>query len=545
VVLPEDLRASGTELQVEIIYETAPGDECTAVQWLPPEQTAGKLHPYLFTQCQSTHCRSMVPCQDAPAVKVTYEANVTVPSPLVALMSAVGTGSETAGSHTTYSFIQKVPISAYLIALAAGNLESRDIGPRTRVWAEPSVVELAAYEFADTEMFVSTAEKLCGDYVWGRYDLLMLPPSFPYGGMENPCLTFVTPTLLAGDRSLSNVIAHEVAHSWTGNLVTNATWADFWLNEGFTVFIERRLIRKIFGEPTAALKQRAGWANLLRAVEHFGADHPFTRLHIPMENVDPDDCFSNVSYEKGCAFVSYLEDLVGGPDQFEPFLQAYLYRFQYGTVSHDQLRHFFEQYFADQGVSRDTLDEVDWDHWVHDPGMPDFEPKLDTRLIDAVQKCATEWIDYGKADSQLDQGWTSDQKLVLVETLLEAVVEHGVVFSLEVLDRIDQRYGFSATRNSEILFKWCLFMLRTGDTRKLDLVARFLSEQGRMKFVRPLYRQLLTSGEAARAVAQSTFALNRPQYHAIAQKMVARDLANAGLEPSSSSSSSVASGTSH
>ncbi len=554
VVLPEEARGAGCEVVVEVSYETAPGAGCSAVQWLSPEQTAGKVLPYLFTQCQSIHCRSMLPCQDAPCVKATYEARVTVPSPLVALMSAVSLGSEAAAAGVvgpvgagsvsgsaaqTFLFRQDVPVSSYLIALAVGQLESRDLSPRTRVWSEPSVVELAAFEFAETDRFVRVAEELCGDYVWGRYDLLMLPPSFPYGGMENPQLTFVTPTLLCGDRSLCNVIAHEVTHSWTGNLITNATWSDFWLNEGWTVFIERKILSRMFGERFAALKQRAGWGGLGRAIDQYGAEHAFTRLHIPMDEVDPDDAFSPVAYEKGCAFITYLESVVGGPAAFEPFLRAYMLRFQFGTVSAHEFKAFFTTYFSSSSsgtksgarkVPPEALAAVDWDLWLHGPGMPHFKPAPDMGYIEAVEQVAKVWVAAGDYAPQppaaaLDADFIPDQVVVLLEYLLEALPARP--FSALELDRLDRRYRLSQTRNSEIMFKWGLLTIKAGDERKFDMVVRFLSEQGRMKLVRPLYREMLALNDNGRAAARKCFEANKDNYHAICHKMIARDIAQA------------------
>eukprot|EP00978_Attheya_sp_CCMP212_P000141 scaffold272_cov31-Attheya_sp.AAC.1 len=262
---------------VRIEYETSPSS--SAIQWLPPAQTAGKVHPYLFTQCQAIHARSMLPCQDTPSNKCTYSAVVTVPSPLVALMSALSTGSQDLEDGTIqYTFDQKVPVPSYLIALAVGALEKRDIGPRSAVWSEKEMVEAGAYEFAETEDFLQAGEEIAGPYVWGRYDILLLPPSFPYGGMENPMLTFVTPTLLAGDRSLVNVVAHEIAHSWFGNLATSKTWGHFWMNEGFTVFLERKILKKLRGSGCYNLAAMMGLKALEDSVNLFGMKHPFTCL---------------------------------------------------------------------------------------------------------------------------------------------------------------------------------------------------------------------------------------------------------------------------
>jgi len=315
VCLPEGT-APGDELEVEVRYRTSPAS--SALQFLGAGQTAGKAHPFMFSQCQAIHARSMLPCQDTPSVKATYSAALRCPEPLRALMSAVPTGSPEAwepsprgplaaphAGTATFHFEQRVPVPSYLIAVAVGELRGLDISDRCRVWAEPSVVESARHEFEGTEEFLRTAEEVAGEYVWGRYDLLVLPPSFPYGGMENPCLTFVTPTLLAGDRSLVNVVAHEIAHSWTGNLVTNGSWEHFWLNEGFTVLLERKIIGRLRGEPARQFQASSGFLGLAEAVKLFGEDHNYTRL-VPdlSDGADPDDAFSRVPYEKGSYFLS-------------------------------------------------------------------------------------------------------------------------------------------------------------------------------------------------------------------------------------------------
>ncbi|KPP57342.1 hypothetical protein Z043_124952 [Scleropages formosus] len=270
ISLPFEL-SRGQHVIVEVTYETSP--KASALQWFAPEQTAGKKHPYLFSQCQAIHCRAMVPCQDTPSVKHTYYAQVSVPRELVALMSAVRDGQEVDpedSNRTIFRFRQTVPMPSYLIAIVVGALEYRKVGPRSSVWSEKELVDLAAFEFSETESMLRIAEDLVGPYVWQQYDILVLPPSFPYGGMENPCLTFATPTLLAGDKSLSNVIAHEIAHSWTGNLVTNKTWEHFWLNEGHTVYLERMIGRFLQSEQFRQFMAIGGWKELKETVRLSG-----------------------------------------------------------------------------------------------------------------------------------------------------------------------------------------------------------------------------------------------------------------------------------
>ena len=273
VPIPDNLRSGGSEFRVKFLYATSP--EASAVQWLSPENTAGKQKPYVFTQCQAIHARSLLPCMDSPGAKVTYSAVVTCPDWCTVLMSAIQEGDKeiSADGIATFRYRQPVPISTYLIALAGGRMTSKDVSPRVRIWAEPEVTDVAAYEFSETEEFLKTAESLTCPYQWGRYDVLCLPPSFPYGGMENPCLTFATPTLLAGDKSLANVIAHEIAHSWTGNLVTNHTWEHFWLNEGWTVWLERKIMSRYKGDPNILkLSAQIGWKHLEDDIALFGSD---------------------------------------------------------------------------------------------------------------------------------------------------------------------------------------------------------------------------------------------------------------------------------
>jgi aminopeptidase N len=317
---------------VTIDYETSP--DAVALQWLTPAQTEGKRHPFLFSQCQAIHARTMVPVQDTPAARVSYRAEVTVPEPLVAVMSAGPAGTRPGPRPGTRTFLFEMPqpIPPYLLALAVGDLASRDLSPRSRVWAEPATVEKAAWEFAGIEEMITTAEKLFGPYEWERYDMLVLPPAFPYGGMENPRMTFLTPTLLAGDRSLVGVLAHELAHSWTGNIVTNANANHFWLNEGATTWAERRILEVLNGQEAAAL----GWAIGLKGLEldmaRLQPEH--RRLRMDLKNVDPDDVYSRVAYDKGARLFALIERTVGR-ETFDRFIRDYIARFRFTSITSD------------------------------------------------------------------------------------------------------------------------------------------------------------------------------------------------------------------
>ncbi|PSC70392.1 Leukotriene A-4 hydrolase isoform A [Micractinium conductrix] len=540
VALPAGLKA-GDVLRVSMRFEASP--TASAVQWLAPEQTAGKQHPYLFTQCQAIHARSILPCQDTPGAKFTYAAAVRVPRALRALMSAVpqgedGDGAElehvgnklTAGTKV-WRFKQAVPIPSYLLALAVGNLESRRLGPISSVWSEPEMVEAGAYEFAETDKFLQAAADLAGPYQWGVYDVLLLPPSFPYGGMENPCLTFVTPTLLAGDRSLANVVAHEIAHSWTGNLVTNRSWEHFWLNEGFTVYLERKIMGRLYGEQRYQFQASQGWLKLQDAVrKQFSEAHPFTCLVPDLSGgVDPDDAFSSIPYEKGFAFIHYLQELVGGSAKFEPFFRQYVQTFAGTPLTSDDFKAFFLDYFKGE----EKVKEIEWETWFYKPGMPPVTNKYDESLGQQAYELAKKWHTSdvmgigsdGPAGASADdiKGWSSTQIVAFLDKL-------GELRSMQPLHptitrKMDELYDLDASHNSEIRSSWLKLCIDAGDEATLPHAKAFLSEQGRMKFLRPLYRALHGSkSEKARQLAKETYEANRSAYHPIAAKLVAADL---------------------
>uniref|UniRef100_A0A8C8BRN9 Leukotriene A-4 hydrolase n=1 Tax=Otus sunia TaxID=257818 RepID=A0A8C8BRN9_9STRI len=488
ITLPYELRR-GQEAIVEISFESSP--KSSALQWFSPEQTSGKKHPFLFSQCQATHCRAIFPCQDTPAVKLTYYAEISVPKELVALMSANRDGEipdPEDSSRKIYRFSQNVPIPCYLIALVVGALESRKIGPRTLVWAEKELVDKSAYEFAEAEAMLKTAEDLAGPYIWGQYDLLVLPPSFPYGGMENPCLTFVTPTLLAGDRSLSNVIAHEISHSWTGNLVTNKTWEHFWLNEGHTVYLERRIGGRLFGEQFRHFQALGGWRDLQNTINTLGDKNPVTNLIPNLNEVDPDVAYSSVPYEKGFALLFYLEQLLGGPDVFIGFLKAYIQQFAYKSIVTEDWKKFLYSYFKDKV---DVLDKVDWNLWFHAPGMPPVKPTYDMTLANACVALSQRWI---KAPLP---------------------VSH--------VQRMQQVYDFNAINNSEIRFRWLRLCIKSKWEEAIPLALKMATDQGRMKFTRPLFRDLY-SFDKCRDLAVKTFLEHRASMHPVTSMLVGKDL---------------------
>lgn len=541
--LSKKQRKLGDKITIDIEYATSPN--ASAIQWLSPDQTAGKKHPFLFTQCQAIHARSLVPCVDSPAAKCTYSAHVTVEKPLRALMSAYNVSDALCpaapewvkalprpavpADHELFSFYQPIVMPTYLIALSAGQLESRTIGPRSVVWSEPEMVDKGAFEFAETEQYLQAGEQILGPYVWGRYDILLLPPSFPYGGMENPMLTFVTPSLLAGDRSLANVVAHEIAHSWTGNFVTNRYWIDFWLNEGFTVWTERQIMKKLKGPAYYALEALIGLKALHESIEAFGHDCPLTNLRPRLEGIDPDDAFSSVPYEKGFNFLTYLENLVGEA-HFAVFMKTYIKNFAYQSITSEDFRSYFLGYFSapsfQTAVAPETdsvaarIATVDWERWFNTPGEPLVHNHFDKALASAAEALAQHWAHFKGGAPSFDASiasWESKQVIYFLEKL-----ESSCPLPPATIDAINAQYNFVASKNAEVLNKYFMVLLRSENLSAVEAMKGFLRNMGRMKFNRNLFRfWKKLDAEHARKF----FAEIRNNYHPICSKMIEKDLA--------------------
>ena len=427
----------------------------------------------------------------------------------------------------TFKFNQTTPMPSYLIALGAGNLQSRSIGPRSLVWCEPEVLEQAAWEFADAETFLLAAENITGyPYIWGRYDVLLLPPSFPYGGMENPCLTFLTPSLLTGDRSLVDVLAHEISHSWTGNLVTAANWQHFWLNEGFTMFLERKILSRVHGNNEALRQFNAicGLADLKEAIEQFGHDSPATLLVPDLTNTDPDDVFSSIPYEKGHTFLAFLEELVGGPDVFEPFFRNYISKFAYKSITSDDFVDCFRSHFSEI--------DVDWMAWLHTPGAPPKIPNYDRSLMVPCENLVenllikTEGVESTKF-SEL----SLDQKVVFLDLLSQKLAQskedQNVVTKVPlILQQLETKFKLAQETNVEICLRWYLLALRSGYTASTVPAAalKFVTQHGRMKYNRPIYREFYKLDGEFRQRAVETFQEHFKFYHPIAAAMIQKDL---------------------
>ncbi|EGD76915.1 hypothetical protein PTSG_12699 [Salpingoeca rosetta] len=512
--LPAGLE-KGSSVKVKLVYSTSP--LASGVQWLRPEQTAVKEHPFMFTQCQAIHARSLMPCQDTPAFKCTYDATMRTPKGLRALMSAklVDENLNAGDNISLFKFEQKTAIPTYLLAIVAGSLFSRDLSERCRVWGEQGTVDKAAYEFEEVEKMLGAAEELLGPYVWERYDMVVLPPSFPYGGMENPMLTFLTPTLLAGDRSLVNVVVHEIVHSWTGNLVTSSTWEHFWLNEGFTVFCERKILGRLEGRLERHLAAYEGLNALRDSVEHFGEDSPYTALCPKFDgSLDPDDVFSSVPYEKGSNFLFYLESIVG-EEAMNDFLKKYVIRFSHKSITTDDFQKFFTEFFADKA---EALKQVQWEEWYNRPGMPIVKNKFDDTLVTKATNAADEFI--AKTDFEgftFDYGFSTMQEIVFYDHLLQKQSVPAAPIKFLMKSR------FPNTSNAELRFRILSLCMKANLTEFNKQVIDFLTSQGRMKFVRPLFRLFAkVPGNAYKAT--EVFKAHRSQYHNIAAAMLAKDL---------------------
>lgn len=497
---PLSVSITTTTKKVTIYYSTNP--DAAAVDWLKPQQTAGKKHPFLYTQGQAVLTRTWIPCQDSPGIRITYNATVKVPKELLAVMSASNPTEK--NDSGIYTFEMKQPIPPYLIALAIGDLAYGDIGERTAVYAEPSMLDASVYEFADMEKMLIAAEDLYGKYLWERYDVIVLPPSFPFGGMENPRLTFATPTIIAGDRSLTALIAHELAHSWSGNLVTNATWNDFWLNEGFTVYFERRIMEALYGKEYADMLAVLGFQDLKADVVDLGEDSKDTHLFLDLEGRDPDDGMTDIAYEKGAYFLMMLEDKVGR-EKMDEFLKTYFdaHRFQTLTTAE------FVKYLNKNLIDKYKVD-VNIDEWIFGAGIPDNVTKITTARFENVEKELLEINDNLDFKTLKTKDWTTHEWLHFIRNL----AADGNGNHDKTMKKIDDAFGFSKSGNSEILAAWFEVTIKNGYAKNLlPEIESFLVSVGRRKFLTPLYRAFKENEMLQ--TAQDIYEKARPNYHSV------------------------------
>lgn len=519
----------GDSIILKIDYETT--ENCTALQWLDPPQTDGGKLPYLFSQCEPIHARSFFPCFDTPSIKSPYTFNVE--SPLKTLLSGRRVNEEKKGDVTLFQFNQPVPIPSYLVAIASGDLVGASIGPRSTVYSEPCAIDSCQYEFKeDTENFIATAESLIFDYEWKNYDVLILNRAMPFGGMEHPNITFATPTLISGDRQNVDVIAHELAHSWSGNLVTNCSWDHFWLNEGWTVYIERRIIGKLHGEKHRQFSAIIGWTDLENSIKSMGdsAKRYSTLIQDLKDGSDPDDAFSTVPYEKGFCFLYTIEQTLG-QEKFNKFLPYYFSLFKYKSLDSYQFLDTLYGFFKDDVK---TLDSIDWQKWLYEPYLPP-KPDFDTTLVDECYSLASKWVKTAtESPESLESTFSSsdisefgsNQNGVFLDTLVAYEGKDGFSWSSEngqkALSVMRSNYStYSTSQNAEVLFRWYRLELTGKITSSYQKLADWLGTVGRMKFVRPSYVLL---NQVDRELALKTFHKYEMGYHPICRAMVKKDL---------------------
>jgi leukotriene-A4 hydrolase len=494
-----------TNKALTIYYQS--GAHPIALQWLDPAQTFGKKKPFLYTQSESIYARSWIPCQDGPGIRYTYDATVKVPKGLLALMSAENPQQKS--EDGIYTFKMDKPVPAYLMALAVGDIAFAPVDERTGVYAEPAILSKARKELEDMGTMVHTAEGLYGPYRWGRYDVLVLPSGFPIGGMENPKLTFCTPTILAGDKSLVNLIAHELAHNWSGNLVTNATWNDFWLNEGFTVYFERRITEATYDKEYTDMLWELGYQDMKATVEELGEKSKDTWLKLDLKGRDPDVGLTDIAYEKGAAFLYLLEKTVGR-ENMDKFLRGYFDSHAFKTINTEQ----FIVYLHDNLLKQNPewAKKINIDAWVYAPGIPADCPRAGQVRFKKAEAQSTAFINGESAAKLETKGWSTFEWMHFLRHLPKDL-------SKEKMVDLDKTFHFTQTGNSEIADLWFLQSIRSKYEPAYSAMKQFLYVTGRQKFLEPLYKAMKSTPEGT-TMAMEIYKTARPNYHPLAQKTI-------------------------
>jgi len=516
--------SAGDAVVVKVLYETT--KESGGLQWLTPEQTSGKKHPFVFTQFQAIQARSGMPCMDTPSCKTPFSARLTVAEPLVALTSGQPVlnedGSkkiEKSNGKVTYYYNQTLPVPVYLIAIVAGNLEAAKVSERSEIFAEPELLPAAVREFGDElERYIQITEKLTGiEYLWKTYNVAILPYSYAYGGMENVCLTFLNAALLVGDKSLVDVAAHEIAHSWSGNDATNATWLDFWLNEGFTMYLERLILGATVDEEYRKFQIMLGYLDLVQTVDFLKDDPPsYASLQPETTNTDPDDAFSIVPYEKGCLFVYFLELVVGGKEAMCGWLNVLYKKYQFSTYTTADLKASFLEYFTAAGVSQQKLNEIDWNHWINEPGLPKWDPTeaLKTSLGDASIALANRWIEAAADPTKITPShediaaFKPAQTMYFIDTLSTAKTQ----LSPATMQKLEDTYHLFGSNNPEIAYRILTLALKINVPSVVQPVIDFVAKQGRGRYAKTVYSAFFKTHPQQ---CRDTYKLYRASYQAV------------------------------
>jgi len=511
ITLPHAFAANEKQ-QVVIHYATRP--DAAALQWLSPQQTAGGQYPYLFSQGQAILTRTWIPTQDSPGIRQTYNARIITPEPLRAVMSArslTPSGVPAGIGKTAWRFELDKPIPPYLIALAVGDVKFAPFDQRSGVWTEPSRLEAAHDELTATAEMITAAEALYGPYQWGRYDLLVLPPSFPFGGMENPMMTFATPTIIAGDKSLVSLVAHELAHSWSGNLVTNATWDDFWLNEGFTSYFENRIMESIYGRDAAVQEQALAWAGLQE--ELASLDAADTRLKLELEGRDPDEGMNTIAYDKGAAFLRTIEETVGR-ERFDAWMRGYFERNAWRPMTTEI---FLADIRANLIMGDAALENaLMMDQWIYQPGLPSNAKAPVSNAFAGVDQAAQAFFaNNGKAADIPWSSWNTQQRQRFLSWQPPvANAAQGFATAAQLAD-LDQALQLNEEGNAEVRFAWLQMALAHRYQPSVASAEEFLTGMGRRKFVMPLFVTLWGQGDWGQPIATRIYAKARPLYHPV------------------------------
>ncbi len=491
--------------KVHITYATSPS--AAALQWLSPSQTAGGVHPFLFTQSQAILARTWIPLQDSPGIKFTYDATIKCPSELVAVMSAENNPEKKPDG--IYHFKMPQPIPSYLMALAVGDITFKSLGTNCGVYAEPSMLEKSAWEFADLQKMITSAEELYGPYAWGRYDVLVLPPSFPFGGMENPRITFATPTIIAGDRSLVALVAHELAHSWSGNLVTNATWNDFWLNEGFTVYFETRIMEKIYGKDYADMLTLLSLGELKETIHNMGDTSRETHLYLDLQGKDPDDGVTDIAYEKGRFFLTSIEYAIGR-ERWDAFINKYFTTYAFKSMDTES----FLEYLEKELVKGDDelRKKINANAWVYGPGLPASCPDIKSTELVKAGTAAEAFKNNIPASSLNTEGWTTHHWVYFLRNFNDSL-------DLKKMEELDAAFKFTESGNSEIQSEWFQHAIASRYIKAYPALEKFLMSVGRRKFLKPIYGELAKTPEG-KAMAKEIYKKARPGYHAVSYQTI-------------------------